>query len=446
MSGGRRRGSGTFAALAVPNYRRYIAGQAVSLAGTWMQAIAQSWLVLELSHSGTVLGFLVAVQLLPVLVFGAYGGLIADRFDKRRILIAAQVVQGALALILGVLTTTGAVRLWMVFVLAFALGLVRSVASPAQQSFPSEVVGPELLGNAVSLNQIVVNTARAVGPAVAGTLIATVGVGVCFLVNAASFVAVIFALARLDRATLHPAERVMRASGQIREGLRYVRSAPELLMPLVMMAVVGTLAYEFQVVLPLMARGPLDGGPTAYGLMTSAMGVGAVCGGLVLAPRVRIGLGPLSRLSFAFGVAILAAAAAPTIAVEIVALLAVGAASTCFLTTASSTLQLTAEPQFRGRVMALWSMAFLGSTPIGGPIIGAISEAASPRAGLVTGAVACIACSLLGAVALRRMSPDRRSATGERVVGGHPSAPEHPALATDCEPGRVPPVGVRARP
>jgi MFS family permease len=437
--------SSTFAALAVPNYRRYIAGQAVSLVGTWMQAIAQSWLVLELSHSGTVLGFVVAVQLLPVLVFGAYGGLIADRFDKRRILIVAQVVMGTLALILGVLTTTGAVRLWMVFVLAFALGLVRSVASPAQQSFPPEIVGPQLLGNAVSLNQIVVNTARAVGPAVAGTLIATVGVGVCFLVNAASFVAVIFALARMDRATLQPAERVMRASGQIREGLRYVRSAPELLLPLVMMAVVGTLAYEFQVVLPLMARGPLHGGPTAYGLMTSAMGAGAVCGGLVLAPRVRIGLGALSRLSFAFGVAILAAAAAPTIAVEIVVLLAVGAASTCFLTTASSTLQLTSEPQFRGRVMALWTMAFLGSTPIGGPIIGAISEAASPRAGLVTGAGACIACSLLGAVALRRVPTGRRPAPGDRVVGGHPPAPEHPGLATDCEPGRVAPAGVGAR-
>jgi MFS family permease len=436
---------GTFAALAVPNYRRYIAGQAVSLVGTWMQAIAQSWLVLELSHSGTVLGFLVAVQLLPVLVLGAYGGLVADRFDKRRILIVAQVLMGTLALTLGLLTITGAVRLWMVFVLAFALGLVRSVASPAQQAFPSEVVGPQLLGNAVSLNQIVVNTARAVGPAVAGTLIATVGIGTCFLVNAASFVAVVFALARLDRDALHPAKPVARASGQIREGLRYVRSAPELLLPLAMMAVIGTLAYEFQVVLPLMAQGPLHGGPAAYGLMTSAMGVGAVCGGLVLAPRVRIGLRALSRLAGAFGVAILGAAAAPTIAVELVALLAVGAASTCFLTTASSTLQLTAEPQFRGRVMALWTMAFMGSTPIGGPIIGAISEAASPRAALVTGAAACIACSLLGAAALRRGAPDRRPADDARLAGEHPFTPEHPALDTECEPGRASRVGAGPR-
>jgi MFS family permease len=211
-----------------------------------------------------------------------------------------------------------------------------------------------------------------------------------------------------------------------------------------MMAVVGTLAYEFQVALPLMAQA-LNGGPAAYGLMTSAMGVGAVCGGLVLAPRVRIGLRALSRLSCAFGVAILAAAAAPTIAVELLALLAVGAASTCFLTTASSTLQLTAEPQFRGRVMALWTMAFMGSTPIGGPIIGAISEAASPRAGLVTGGAACIACSLLGAVALRRQSRDRRAARGDRILDGHPPAPEHPALETDCEPGRVSAVGAGPR-
>jgi MFS family permease len=412
-----------------------------------MQAIAQSWLVLELSHSGTVLGFVVAVQLLPVLVLGAYGGLIADRFDKRRILIAAQVTMGTLALVLGLLTISGLVRLWMVFVLAFALGLVRSVASPAQQSFPPEVVGPSLLGNAVSLNQIVVNTARAVGPAVAGTLIATIGVGACFLVNAASFVAVVVALVRLDRTALHPAVPVRRAAGQIREGLRYVRSSSELLLPLAMMAVIGTLAYEFQVVLPLMARGPLHGGPTAYGLMTSAMGIGAVCGGLVLAPRVRIGLRALTRLSGAFGVAILAAAAAPTIAAELVALLAVGAASTCFLTTASSTLQLTAEPQFRGRVMALWAMAFMGSTPIGGPIIGAISETVSPRAGLVTGAAACIACTLLGAAAGRRGSRDRGAPPEDRGVDGRqPPEPEHPALETDCEPGRAPaPVGTDRR-
>jgi MFS family permease len=392
----------TFAALEVPNYRRYLSGQVVSLAGTWMQAVAQSWLVLQLSHSGTVLGLVVAVQLLPILLFGAYGGVVADRVDKRRLLLAAQVAMGALALILGLLTVTGAVRLWMVFALAGALGLVRSVTTPAQQSFPSEVVGPALLPNAVTLNNVVTNAARAVGPAVAGLLIASVGVGVCFLVNAASFAAVIVALWRMDPTQLHAAPPVAKARGQVREGVRYVGSSPALLLPLAMMALVGTLAYEFPVVLPLMASGPLHGGPGAYGFMTSAMGVGAVVGGLLIARRIEVGLRSLTVLALLFGVAILGAAVAPSLEVEVLVLLLVGATSTAFLSTASSTLQLSSEPRFRGRVMALWSMAFLGSTPIGGPIIGLVSEGASPRAGLLVGAAACLICAAIGAVALAR--------------------------------------------
>lgn len=408
----------TFAALAVPNYRRYLGGQVVSLVGTWMQAIAQGWLVLQLSHSGTVLGLVIAVQLLPVLVLGPYGGLLADRFDKRRLLLVANVVTGILALTLGLLAVTGVVTLWMVFTLAFLLGVVRSVTTPAQQSFPAEVVGPELLANAVSLNNVVTNAARAVGPAVAGGLIATVGVGVCFLVNAASFAAVVVALARLDRGALHPAPPVDRAPGQIREGWRYVRATPALSVPLAMMALTGTLAYEFPVSLPLMADGPLGGGAGAFGLMTSAMGVGAVAGGLWLAAHARVGLRPLAVLSALFGLSVLAAAAAPTLAFELVALLAVGAASIGFLSTASSTLQLAAEPRFRGRVMALWSMAFLGSTPIGGPLIGAISEATSPRVGLAVGGVACLACAALGLVAERRIATTSAApdGPGRRVV------------------------------
>lgn len=411
-------GRPTFAALAVANYRRYLGGQVVSLVGTWMQAVAQGWLVLQLSHSGTVLGLVIAVQLLPVLVLGPYGGLLADRWDKRRLLLVANVVTGVLALALGLLAVTGAVTLWMVFVLAFALGIVRSVTVPAQQSFPAEVVGPELLANAVSLNNVVTNAARAVGPAIAGGLIATVGVGVCFLVNAASFAAVVLALASLDRAALHPSPPVDRAPGQIREGWRYVRATPALSIPLAMMALIGTLAYEFPVSLPLLADGPLGGGAQAFGLMTSAMGVGAVAGGLWLAAHARVGLGALGGLSALFGVSVLAAAAAPSLGLELVALLAVGAASTCFLSTASSTLQLAAEPRFRGRVMALWSMAFLGTTPIGGPLVGAISEGSSPRIGLAVGGVACLVCAVLGLVAARR---DRTTSAapdgpGRRVV------------------------------
>ncbi len=406
----------TFAALAVANYRRYLTGQVVSLVGTWMQAVAQAWLVLELSHSGTVLGLVIAVQLLPVLVLGPYGGLVADRVDKRRLLVATNVLSGVLALVLGLLAVTGLVTLAMVFGLAFALGVVRSVAAPAQQSFPAEVVDPALLANAVSLNNVVTSVARAVGPALAGGLIATTGVGVCFLVNAASFAAVVLALSRLDHATLRSAPPVDRAPGQIVAGWRYVRATPALSVPLVMMTLVGTLAYEFPVSLPLLAQGPLGGGPGAYGLMTSAMGVGAVAGGLWLAAHVRVGLRSLGILAGLFGAAVLLAAVAPTLPLALAALLAVGAASTCFLSTASSTLQLAAEPQFRGRVMALWSMAFLGTTPIGGPLVGAISEGASPRIGLAVGGLACLAAAALGLLAGRGTTNAVPGSPGRRVA------------------------------
>lgn len=414
----------TFAALAIANYRRYLAGQVVSLVGTWMQTVAQAWLVLQLTHSGTVLGVVIAVQLLPVLLLGPYGGLMADRWDKRRLLLTANVLMGALALVLGLLAVTGLVTLWMVFALAFGLGVVRSVSTPAQQSFPAEVVGTDLLANAVSLNNVVTNAARAVGPAVAGVLIATAGVGVCFLVNAASFVAVVVALSRMDRRALLPAPPAERAPGQIREGWRYVRATPALSVPLAMMALVGTLAYEFPVSLPLLADGPLGGGPAAYGLMTSAMGVGAVAGGLWLAAHVRVGLHSLGVLAGLFGAAVLAAAAAPTLEAELVALLAVGAASTCFLATASSTLQLAAEPRYRGRVMALWSMAFLGTTPIGGPLVGAISEGTSPRIGLAVGGVACLVGAALGLAAGRRTTSAAPGGPGRRVAlqGGSAAA------------------------
>jgi MFS family permease len=406
----RRLTAGSFDALSVPNYRLYFTGQAVSLVGTWMQTVAQAWLVLELSHSGTVLGALVAVQLLPVLLFSPYAGVIADRIDKRRLLEANNVFSGLLALALGLLTVTGAVTLWMVFVLAAGLGLARAFTAPAQQSFVSELVGVELIQNAVSLNNVMLNAARAVGPALAGVLIASVGVGVCFLVNAASFIAVLVALGAMDGRTLQASPPVGRARGQVREGVRYVRSKPGLLVPLMMMGLVGTLAYEFQVSLPLMATGPLHGGAGAYGFMTAAMGIGAVIGGLLVNRRLRVGIRSLSSLCFVFGAAIAGSAVAPSLAVELGLLLLVGAASTAFMSTSASTLQLRSDPQFRGRVMALWSVAFLGSTPIGGPLIGAVSESVSPRAGLLVGAVACMVCAGLGWATARRLSGRREPA------------------------------------
>lgn len=392
----------TFAALHTPNYRRYFAGQAVSLVGTWMQTVAQAWLVLELTGSGTALGLVAAAQFLPILLLAPYGGLLADRLDKRTILIATQIALGTMALTLGVLTVTGAVTLWMVVVLALGLGVATAIDNPARQSFAQEMVGPGGVRNAVSLNSVMVNAARAVGPAVAGVLIATVGTGLCFIINAASYVAVVVALAGMDVGQLRRSPRQGREPKQVRQGLSYVAHTPDLLVPLMMLAVVGTLAYEFQVVLPLLARGPLEGGAGTYGLLTSAMGAGAIVGGLVVAGRGRTGLRPLTVAAAMFGLAILGAAAAPSVATALIALAVVGATSVTFLAVGNTTLQLTAEPRFRGRVMALWAVAFLGSTPIGAPIIGAVSEHLSPRGGLVIGGVACLAAAAMGAMTIAR--------------------------------------------
>lgn len=398
----------TFAALASPNYRRFFAGQSVSLIGTWMQTVAQAWLVLRMTGSGTALGMVAAAQFLPILVLAPYGGLLADRMDKRRLLIATQVALAAIALTLGVLTVTGAIALWMVVALALALGLVTACDNPARQSFAQEMVGPGRLRNAVSLNSVLVNSARAVGPALAAVLIATVGIGICFLVNAASYVAVIVALAGMDVRALRPAPRTVREPRQVRQGLSYVAHTPGLLVPLMMLAVIGTLAYEFQVVLPLLAEGTFGGGAGTYGLLTSAMGAGAIVGGLVVARGGRTGLRPLTTAAATFGGAILLAAAAPTVALALVALAVVGATSVSFLAVGNTTLQLTAEPRFRGRVMALWAVAFLGSTPLGAPVVGAVSDHLGARGGLVVGGLACLAAAGLGALALLR--------GGDRVV------------------------------
>jgi MFS family permease len=420
----------TFAALAIPNYRRYFAGQSISLIGTWMQMAAQAWLVLTLTHSSTELGLIVALQTLPVLLLGPYGGVIADRVDKRRLMVILQSMMGLQALTLGVLTITGEVRIWQIAGLAMLLGLNNAFENPARQSFMLEMVGAKDLRNAVSLNSVLVNVARSIGPAIGGVLIATVGEGVCFLFNAASFAAVVSSLLTLDRAALHPSPPAVRAPGQLREGLRYVRRTPELGIPLLMMALTGCLAYEFQVSLPVMARQGLHVGATGYGFMTAAMGVGAVGGGLLVAARGRTGLGTLVLASAAFGVVLGLAALAPTLPLELIALALVGWASVSFMSTGNSTLQLGADPMMRGRVMSLWFVAFQGSTPIGGPIIGWVMAAAGARAGLGVGAMTCLLVALLGLLALRRLTPDaplarigsRLAARSRRLPGMPPAA------------------------
>jgi MFS family permease len=313
-----------------------------------------------------------------------------------------------------------------VFVLAVLLGVVTVVDNPARQTIVLELVGPDLLSNAITLNSVNLNAARVVGPSIAALTIALVGVGPCFLLNAASYVAVIVALMMMDRESMIPKVIAPRAKGQVREGFRYVWHNPNLRTPLVMMALIGTFAYEFQVVLPILAKYGFDGGAGTYGIMSAAMGVGAVAGGLVVAGTTRFGLAPLVRISFAFGLSMILVAVSPTLPLAIAALLLVGVVNITFLARANTTLQLAAEPAMRGRVMAMWTVAFLGSTPVGGPIVGYIGQVAGPRWALATGALACLGAALIGAwhslTSRDRSRPIYRSLLGGGGVGSRSSS------------------------
>jgi MFS family permease len=393
----------TFSSLSNPNYRKYFFGQTTSLIGTWMQTTAQSWLVFTLTHSATDIGFVVALQTLPVLLLGPYGGVIADRVDKRRLMIGLQSMMGLQAAALAVLAIVHMVTYLDVCLLAVVLGMNNAFENPSRQAFVLEMVGADNLRNAVSLNSTMNNVARAVGPAVAGVLIAAVGEGWCFALNALSFVAVVGSLMAMDRTTLNPSTPTLRAKGQLLEGFRYVARTPKLAIPLVMMALVGMLAYEFQVTLPIVAGKVFHGSSATYGLLLAAMGAGAVIGGLWTAARGKTGSRAMSRAALVFGVFMTFAALAPLLGIEFVAIALVGFASVTFLAMANSTLQLNTDPQMRGRVMALWAVAFMGSTPIGGPLIGWITSTAGARVGLSVGAASCFAACLIGWLALRHL-------------------------------------------
>jgi MFS family permease len=407
----------------VRNYRLYFAGQVVSVSGTWMQQVAQGWLVLRLTNSGVALGTVTALQFVPVLLFGAWGGVIADRFDKRRLLLGTQSVAGVLALVLGLLTLTGDIRLWMVYLLAAALGCVNAVDNPTRQAFVREMVGPTDVPNAVSLNSVTMNASRVIGPAVAAILIVSVGLAPCFLINAASYGAVLVGLSLMRPEELLGTGTVARAKGQLRAGLRYAWSTPELRNPLLMMVVIGTLAYEFQVTLPIMARFTFHGGAGAYGVMLSCMAGGAVVGGLAVASRERPTPRSLLVAAVAFGVLILGVAAAPNLAVALVLLVLMGGASISFIALSNSTLQLRSDPAMRGRVMALYAVAFLGSTPIGAPIVGAVAQAWGARAALALGGAA----TLVAASATARRALGAKAPAGD--LTGRPPGPAQGAEA-----------------
>jgi MFS family permease len=401
MSGLGAVGRRTFSALAIPNYRRFFFGQGTSLVGTWMQTVAQSWVVFTVTHSAPAIGFVLALQTLPVLLLAPYGGLIADRVDKRRFLTILQSLMGIQALALGILVMTHAVLFWEICVLAAILGLNNCFETPARQAFMLEMVGADHLRNAVSLNSMIVNVARAVGPAAAGLLIATVGVGLCFLINAVSFVAVVYSLTSMDPRALRPTPPTHRARGQLREGLRHVGAEPRLWVPLLMALLVGMLAWEFQVTLPVLAKETFGGNAATYGFLTAAMGLGAVFGGLFTATRGRVGLPTMTFAAAGFGASLLGAAGAPTLMLAFVAMTVAGFAAICFMATGNATLQLGAAPSMRGRVMGLWAVAMMGSTPIGAPLVGWVVQFAGARSGLAVGGVACLVAALIGLIAMK---------------------------------------------
>jgi MFS family permease len=389
-------GGSMFAALAVPNFRRYVSGQSLSLIGTWVETVAQALLVLRLTHSGTILGLTTAARYAPILLLSPYAGLLVDRYAKRHILLVTQIGLGLVSAALGAAVLTGDVRLWQVVVLAVLFGILSAVDNPARQAFVQEVVGRDLVGNAVTLNTTSVNVARVIGPTVAAVLVATVGIGWCFVVNAVSFGFVVASLLSLDPRGLHPVPPVRRGRGQLRAGLRYAARVPAIARPLLMMALVGTFTFEFEVSLPLLAETTFHGTSTTYSWLIGALGAGAVVGGLYAARSARTGVARLTKAAFGYAIAVALVAVAPTLPTAIAACVLVGVASVIFLTTGNATIQLASDPDYRGRVTALWSMALVGTTPIGSPIIGALSDAVGPRYALALGAAACLAAVVVG--------------------------------------------------
>ncbi|CAG4919031.1 MFS transporter [Acidithrix sp. C25] len=388
----------TFSALSNRNYRLYFIGQVVSNSGTWMQMIAQSWLVLQLSKSGVVLGLVSAANFLPTLLLGPLAGVYVDRANKRKLLIGTQSAFALLALALGLLVEFRLVQLWMIFVAAALVGLVNTLDMPARQTFVIEMVGPKDLPNAVSLNSVVMNSARVIGPSIAGAVIYSLGVGPNFILNAISFLAVIAMLIMLRTSELMPATRATSKSGQLREGFSYVAKTPSLAIPLLMMVIVGTLAYEFQVSLPLFTTDTFHLGAGSYALITASLGLGAVVGGLGAATYAKVSQKLLVAATLAFGVLMILMSEMPSFPLALIATALTGAASIVFLSTANSLLQMTSLPEMRGRVMSLYGVAFLGSTPIGAPLIGYISGHFGGRSGILVGGVATLTAGLLAVI------------------------------------------------
>ena len=410
----------TFSSLRVRNFRLFIGGQLLSGIGTWMQWVAAPWLVLELTDSGVALGIDTALGSLPILLLGAWGGVIADRFDNRKVLLWTQSLYAVLAFALFALDATDVVRVWQVYLLSFLAGVVAAVDMPTRQTFYLEMVGREDLTNAMSLNTATFTGSRIVGPVIAGAMVATLGTAPVFLVNGVTYLAVVIALVAMRVSELHGRDRVAAGKGQVREGIRYVWRTPALRLPMVVMAVVFTFAFNFAVLIPLLAVRSFEGGAGTFGGLLALMGVGSLAGALVMASRsAGSTVGRLARFAVVLGALSALLGLAPTLPVAWMLMPLLGAAVIGFMITGNATLQLNASPDLRGRVMALYTVIFLGSTPIGGPIAGWVGEHLGPRVGIVGGAVIAILAGLWASSAIVSAvrSEDLRPAEGEAVGG-----------------------------
>ena len=390
--------------LSIRNFRLYATGQAISVSGNWMQQIAIAWLVLKLTNSAFALGVSMALQSVFVLFLGPWGGLIADRIPKRRLLVVTQLLQMVPPLVLWMLTERNDIRIWMVYVLVACRGLINTVDNPARNSFIAEMVGGDRLVSAVSLNASIVQAGRLIGPAVASVVIATAGLADCFLLNGLSFLFMIAALLAMRGDELIPATRPPSGRGQLRAAIIHVRRTPDLAVPLILMGVVGLLSFNFTVVLPAVARFSLHGTATTYALMMNFLAIGALGGALANGSRRNVTPRLVAYASLAFGAALGLVALADTLVLTLILMLGVGLTSVTFSASVQAALQLTSLPEMRGRILALYLMVYQGTTPLGALLVGALAAQVGARSGFVLGAAGAIAAGAWGLYATRKGS------------------------------------------
>lgn len=398
--------SAMFRALENRNYRIWAGGALVSNIGTWMQRIAQDWLVLTVltNHDGAAVGITTGLQFLPMLLLGPYGGVLADRYRKRVILLWTQLAMGLTGLAIGLLVVTGTAQLWHAYLAALCLGLASAIDAPARQAFVSELVGQENISNAVALNSASFNTARLTGPAVAGALIAWVGTGPVFLLNAASYAGVIISLFLIRTAELVPSVKAQRGKHQVAEGLGYVRRRPDLVLILVLVGILGAFGMNFPITNALMATTEFHAGPGEFGLLGSIMAVGTLAGALLAArrsgPRLRFLLGGALGL----GIFTLAASLSPSFWLYAAVLVPVGLASITFLNSCNTSIQLSVEPRFRGRVLALYLAILQGGTAVGAPLMGWIGSEFGARWAVAVGGIVVLLAGLAAVIIVSRRS------------------------------------------